>query len=238
LALDSFCAVGAKQSVEMNEASSDWQGNRGFLLPLLDPDVPLRAMARLLLAIGLNAKVPEIAGLATDVLIAAIDDGRLDAENLGASLRIVWQLRVQTWKYHPISDPAPRTDTFIFVKPTRWAKALADVAQSSPLHAGVIAWAVEHFLADESSASRTATSLLPFLELVREASVATGRAVSAGVRAFLGGLGTAGKTGRVVKDLLALRDVEGIPAMRQARARGLARRIERAERWMAWERTS
>jgi len=238
-ALESVCAFAARLSVESSEASSDWQENRGFLLPLLDPDVPLRPMARLLLAVALNAKLAEIAGLASDALIAAVDDGRLDADTLGESLRIVWQLRIEMWIYRPVNDPLSNTPhTVPLVKPSRWTKALGDVARASPLHASVIARAVEKFLVDAASESRTAASLLPFLELVRETSVETGRAVSPEARAFFGGLGTAGKTGRVVKHLLALRDMPAGPAMRQARMQALARHIERAERWMKWERSS
>jgi hypothetical protein len=194
-------------------------------------------MARLLLAVGLNSKLPEIAGLATDVIIAAIDDGRLDAETLGASLRIVWQLRIETWIYRPINDPLINTPHAVaFVKPTRWAKALGEVSRASPLHARVIARAVEIFLAGDASRPRQATSLLPFLELVKEASVETGRAVSLDLRDFLGCLGGTGKTGRVVKELLALTENPNAQALRNARTQALARRIERAERWMAWER--
>ena len=117
--------------VESSEQSSDWQGNRGFLRPLLDPDVPLRPTARLLLAIGLKAKLTEIAGLTTDVLIAAIEDGRLDADTLGASLRIAWQLRIEKPIYRPINHPlANATNAIAFVKPTRWAKALGEVARA------------------------------------------------------------------------------------------------------------
>ena len=52
--------------------------NRTLLEPLLDPDVPLKPMALMMLALGLAAKQPSENGLATDSLIAAIDDGRLD----------------------------------------------------------------------------------------------------------------------------------------------------------------
>ena len=60
--------------------------NRTLLEPLLNPDVPLKPMALLMLALGLAAKQPGENGLATDSLIAAIDDGRLDACKLGATL--------------------------------------------------------------------------------------------------------------------------------------------------------
>src|SRR5262249_26534799 len=128
--------------------------------------------------------------------------------------------------------------TVAFVKPTRWAKALGDVARSSPVHARGVARSIELFLADEASISRSAASLLPFLELLRETSVETGRAISAEARGFLGRLGTSGKTGRVIKDLMALRDLPESSALRAARMQALARRIERTERWMAWEQAA
>jgi hypothetical protein len=103
----------------------------------------------------------------------------------------------------------------------------------SQLWGRVVARAVEHFLADEASGLRTTAGLLPLLELLREASVESGRALSVEVRAYLGGLASAGRTGRVVKDLLALNDMPGAPAMRKALTQALARRIERAERWTA-----
>ena len=206
-ALESFFAVGAQQLVESSEATSDWQRSRGFLLPMLDPDVPLRPMARLQLALGLASKLPEIAGLATDVLAAAIEDGRIDAQTFGESLLVAWQLRVETWTYRPIDDPLRGVPTSEpFVKPLRWAKTLGDVARLSPLHAGVIAAALEQVLADETTGNRAPATVLPLLELVREASVESGRAVSAAVRTYLSNLATTGKTGRVVRELLALPD--------------------------------
>jgi hypothetical protein len=196
-------------------------------------------MARLLLALGLNAKLPEAAGLATDTLIAAIDDGRLDDQRLGESLRVAWRLRVGTRLYRPVNDPSfvtPPSDSL--VKPPRWAKTLGDVARTSVLHARVITRAVECVLTDEASATRTTTSLIPLLDLLRETSVETGRAVAEDARAYLLGLGTGGKTGRLVKHLLALREVPNTPALRKAQTQALASRMARAERWTAWERTS
>ncbi len=238
IALESFFAAGAHQLVEASEAATDWQGMRGFLVPLLDGDVPMRPMARLVLAVGLSVKQAEISGLATDVLVAAIDDGRVDGENLGGSLAIAWQLRIRTSMMphllnatvpmEPLSDP--------FVKPPRWAKALGDAARSSPLHAGVIARALEHVLADETFQNRSTASVLPLFELMREACVQSGRANSESFRAHLGGLASGGKTGRVIAELLALVEVPDAPARKKARTMALASRVARAERWMAWER--
>jgi hypothetical protein len=239
IALDSFCAAAAQQMIESSESSSDWQGNRGFLLPLLDPDVPLRPMARFLLSVCLNAKLPEVAGLATDVLIAAIDHRRLDAETLAESLCAAWRLRVETWTYIPVGAEAPATPPSVgLMKPARWAKALGEVSGSSLLHARLIAQAVEHVLADEATASRTIASLIPLLELLRETSVTTGRTVSTEARAYLGKIETGGKTGRVVRDLLALREIPNPTMWRKLAIQALARRITRAERWMKWEQFS
>jgi hypothetical protein len=233
-----FCACGAQQLLQAIESSSDWQGCRGYLQPLFDPDFPLGPMARLSLCLSLNAKLPEVAGLATDAIVAAIDDGRLDADTLGESLGNVWQATVETYLYGPKVDPYKNLKHLVpFVKPSRWVKGLGDVARISPMHARIIARAIEIFLAAETSPDRAPASLLPFLELLRETSVESGRAISADAHKYLSGLGTGGKTGRVVKELLALRDLPESPGMRNARILALARRIERAERWATCERS-
>jgi hypothetical protein len=238
-ALESFFATGVQQLVEASEASSDWKGMRGFLLPLLDPDVPLRPMARLLLAIGLNAKLPELSSLATDATVAAVADGRLDADSLGKSLRIAWQLRIETSTYVPVHHPSYDAPQSVgFVKPVRLAKALGDVARASPLHAGIVARALESVLADDASACRTTASMLLLLELLKEALVAAGWALSAPARAYFSGLGDSGKTGRVVGELLALSEVSGAPACGKRQTQALASRISRAGRWSAWEHGS
>jgi hypothetical protein len=234
IALESFFAAGAQLLVEASESDSDWQGNRGFVRPLLDPDVPLREMARLLLAIALNTKPAEIAGLATDALIAAIDDGRLDGNTLGDALRVVWRFRIESWIYRPANDPkAGMPHTVPFVKPSRWSKALADAAGASSHHARVIARAIEMFLADEASSERTSASILPFLELLRETSAASGRALSEEVRTYLTALRTSGKTGRIVAELLTLTESADPSMRRKSAIEVLANRIARAERWMA-----
>ena len=94
-ALESYFADGVKRLVRSGDNVTDGPKCRELLIPLLEPDVPLRPMARLLIAVGLAAKLPELAGLATDALIAAIDDGRIDAARLGESLRTVWRWEVR-----------------------------------------------------------------------------------------------------------------------------------------------
>jgi hypothetical protein len=74
--------------------------------------------------------------------------------------------------------------------------------------------------------------VIPLLELLREASVTCGRAVSAEVGAELETIGAAGRTCRVVKSLLELQEVSDSPIDRELAVQALAHRIARAERWM------
>ena len=239
LALESFCAQGAMEMLRFHESSTTWPWGLPFLLPLVDPDVPLRSMARLVMALGMNGGHPELAGLATDVLAAGIDDGRLDTETLGESLRLAWQLRVESGSDLPSARPSPDLpESAPIVKPVRWAKALGNAARISPLHARVIALAIEYVLMDEATKYSTTRSLVPLLELLKEAFSATGMAVSAEFRAYLGTVNAAGAAGRLVKDLLDLREVPDSPALRIAQTRPLAHRIARAQRWEARERAS
>ena len=193
-------------------------------------------MARLLIAVGLTAKVPELAGLATDALIAAIDDGRIDAARLGESLRTVWRWEVPRSTRETSQGPNKVEGSVGFARSNRWAKTLGDVARASALHAHVVACALEQVLADGATGRRASANVVPLLELLREASVTCGRAVSAEVRAYLETIGTGGRTGRVVKSLLELQDVPDSAKSRVLAVQALAHRITRAERWMTWER--
>jgi hypothetical protein len=173
------------------------------------------------------------------VLITAIDDGRLDAEALAESLCAAWRLQVEPLTYAPVGAAVPATPPSVgLMKPARWAKVLGDASGVSPLHARVIAQALENVLVDEATASRTTASLIPLLELLREASVKSGRTVSVKARAYLDKIETGGKTGRVVKDLLALGEVPNATMWRNLAMQALARRLVRAERWMSRERYS
>jgi Family of unknown function (DUF6493) len=230
-ALESFFADGSKRIVRLGDHVKDGPKCREFLTPLLEPDVPLMPMARLLIAVGLHAKLPELAGLATDVAIAAIDDGRIDAAQLGESLRTVWRWEAARSTREPSRGGKSAGSSVGFAKSNRWAKSLGDVIRASSLHAHVVACALEQVLADKVTGRRASASVVPLLELLREASVTCGRAVSAEVRAYLKKIGTSGKTGRVVKSLLELQDVPDLAKKRVLAVQALEHRIMRAERW-------
>jgi hypothetical protein len=123
-ALESFFADRLKRLVRSTDNVTDESNCREFLIPLLNPDVPLKPMARLLIGVGLTAKVPEITGLATDALIAAIDDGRIDAARLGESLRIVWRWEVRAPTRDTSRGPTKAESSVGVAKANRWAKTL------------------------------------------------------------------------------------------------------------------
>ncbi|MCC9606131.1 DUF6493 family protein [Blastopirellula sp. JC732] len=165
----------------------DWDGaewhNKTFLEPLLDPTTPLREIGLLLLAMCLGAKEPGEHGLATDIAIAAIEDGRLGSDNLGAIL----------------SQLVPSG----LIKPPRWAKTLADVARISALHGAVVHLALQQTLVgDASSLPRDYAKLMELLlqlSIERELSV-----THPDCRAMLESLKGSGKGPKLAKDLLKL----------------------------------
>jgi hypothetical protein len=184
--------------------------DRTYLQPLTDPDLPLKPMALLLLTLGLAAKQADEHGLATDGLIAAIDDGRIDGALFGGAMRSLLPTGL--------------------IKPSRWAKTLRDAARVSPLHALIVAHAVQHALGDELV--EPLQDMLALLELLKELLIEVGEPVSlTHMRVWLAGWKASGKTAKVVKDLLALTDSGDPSGRRGAALRALAQRIERAERW-------
>jgi hypothetical protein len=210
LCRESFFAAGADWLLGLECNPSVVRIYQPFLEELLDPDTPLGPMARLLLAGALSSIRPELQGLATDALIAAVDDGRMDGGRLGGTLHCLF--------------------TGGLVKPNRLAKALRDAARVSPLHARVAAQALERALVGSAERHR---DLHILLELLKELLIGIGERLSdPTVMTFLRGLKISGKTAKLVQDLLALPE-EPNPASRSlAASRALAGRVERAERWI------
>jgi hypothetical protein len=189
---------------------AEWS-NRTFLEPLLDPDVPLQPMALLMLALGLAAKDATESGMATDALIAAIDDGRLDGDNLGKTLGLL----------------APTG----LVKLTRWARPLSQAARISPLHARVIVHAIQVILG--CTATKAPKDLHALLEILKENLLDQGNVITlADARAVLENSKATGKTARLVKDLVNLKVQSDAESRRAAFLRALEQRIRRAESWV------
>jgi hypothetical protein len=150
LARDSYFAASASvclTNLDWHEAQ--WQ-NRTMLEPLLDAGTPLRIPGVLFLAGMLAAKEPGELGLATDIAILAIQDGRLGSDNLGLAMAELFWTGM--------------------IKPGRWQKSLTVVAQSSPMHSAVIQLALQRCFSKPSSKSLPKDSA-KLLELLYELSV-------------------------------------------------------------------
>ncbi len=207
------------QGMDAIGGNLDWWeahwADRAYLEPLTDPDLPLNSMGVVLLTLGLAAKQADVHGLAADALIAAIDDGRIDGARLGTAMRSLL----------PTS----------LIKPARWAKTLQDAARVSPLHARVVAHAIQHAIGEELV--EPPRDILALLELLKELLIEIGEPVSvAGTRTRLAGWKTSGKSAKVVKELLGLTESDDPSGLKVAAVRALANRIDRAERWSRHER--
>jgi hypothetical protein len=182
LARESFFAGALEtmaDNVDWGEAA--WQ-NKALLAPLLDSGVPLRAMGTRLLAVALAAKEPGEYGLATDVAIRAIEEGRLGADNLGQTL----------------AELLPTG----LIKPARWQKTLTDVARTSPVHTLVVQLAVQAAL--RGKPEKLPRDFGKLLELLHELSIELNQHIAdEDCRAFLRNL-KPGKTGALAKQLLNL----------------------------------
>lgn len=183
-------------------------GHRVFLEPLLDPDVPLGPMARLLLALGLAAKEPGESSLATDALIAAIDDARFDADRFGETLAYLWPM----------------------LKAARLAKTLGQAARVSRLHQHLICRALQASLrGDPTAAPRDLSAVL---ELLKESLIEGGEGITnSDARLYLKTIKASGKTARLVRDILGLANHPQPAQTRTILLHALRNRIERAESW-------
>ena len=153
--LHQFVDSNSKAAVVLGDNLDWWEArweNRTYLEPLVDPDVPLRPMALLVLAIGLAAKEPGEHGLATDAAIAAIADGRLDGTKLGSVMATLLPTGL--------------------IKAARWAKTLGEAARISPLHAEIVRAAIARSLRGQPRSYPK--DLHALVELLKELVVGTG----------------------------------------------------------------
>lgn len=131
----------------------------------------------------------------------------------------------------PTSISTPRCAPRWLAKSARLAKAFADAARVSLLHARVVVQAIPR-LAVGQSHSPLGFHLL--LEGLRELLVETGQRVDdAENRAGLEGLLTGGKTDWLVRHILAIEATNARSPRAVALARALWSRVKRVERWEA-----
>ncbi len=201
------CAGECLSNIDWSEAQ--WQ-NRTMLEPLLDSGTPLRKAGVLLLAGMLGAKEPGESGLATDIAIRAIDDGRLGSDNLGEALSLLL--------------------TSGLIKPGRWKKTLTEVAAASPVHSAIIQIALQQCFSDPAKELPKDSAKL--LELLYELSVDAGIPLtSESCRTFLASGTASGKSAKMAKSLLDLNGhPEGHDRLRSIREKAVERRLVAASR--------
>lgn len=196
-------------------SGAEWE-NHVFIELLLDPDVPLDDVGLRLLAIALNTKEARENALATDVLVAAIADGRVVGPELGAAMATFWD---------PVHDAVKWSQR---ATSSRWAKTLAAVARTSALHAEVVRRTIEAlFGAPPAAPSPDAHALLQlWLDLAVEADVAI---PDPKVLAAYGG-----KAKKLAAQLTALEGKQKSAHADEAHALALEGRRARAERHTRW----
>lgn len=183
--LESFFADGCHRIAgNLDWWEAQWH-HRAYLLPLLDPTVPVTAsqpMAVLLLALALAGKEPGQTALAVDALVHSFTEGRLDVAALGAQLRALLATSL--------------------VMARRCGKSLqAAVRADARLAAPVFDMLCEMLAAD---ADHPPKDLAALMELLLELALSTARTLPAPVRALIGRLPLGGKGRAVQKNLLAL----------------------------------
>ncbi|MES9859245.1 MAG: DUF6493 family protein [Candidatus Thiodiazotropha sp. 4PDIV1] len=152
--LEPFFCDGAR-SIDIDWSEAQWQVS-SYFSPMLEPDAPMNDMALLLLANGLGAVEPGQKGIATDVFIACINDGRLDINRLADCM----------------ADLLPTG----YIKVARWTKTLKDIASVSSIHLSAVVDLIQNMLRhDPDDAPR---DLGGMLELLYELLVASNGKIS------------------------------------------------------------
>jgi hypothetical protein len=163
-----------------------WEANwstRAYLESLLNPRTPLDTMGAMLIALGLGAKEPVESGLATDALIAAVAESRLDTAAIGDALI-------------EAADSGA-------IKFTRWAKQLEAVAKAGTLQAKAVFLAIEALLESAREANGRDFGALVVLEH-ELAHLAGLRLTRPDALRAIAKMNTGGKLGRAAKGLLEL----------------------------------
>ena len=192
-------------------SEAEW-GNKAFLEPLLDPDLPLGEMGTLVLCLGLSAKEPGEHGLASDALAGAIADGRVDGAKLAPTMA--------------------KLLTTAGIKPGRWAKVFSDVARISPLHLHVVQQILsETLVAAGKDLAKVPKDLHLILELLLELLAESNETVASQLRQLLESFPAGGKAAKTAKALLALPAGDNAAHRESVMEAALRNRVARGQRW-------
>jgi hypothetical protein len=202
--LDPFLSAGARIRTPQYNPSALFRQMTSLLEPLFDPDVPFTELARIVVASALSKEEPEVTGLAVDILIEMIRDGRCSGRELGEVM-------------HRMAG------TGLF-RPNRLAKHFDTVSRVSLLHTHVCAQIVQTACASTTQDRKDLHHLLgPLVEWL----TATGEEVNPEFRRVLTEI-TSGKARALAGKLLALKMCGDRHAILLD---ALAGRLERVKRW-------
>jgi len=161
---------------------------RFYFLPMALGFAPLQGRAHLLLAAGCLLSAPEVKSLVTDCLVRSIEERTLNTEHLGEKLGMLLHMEISM--------------------PKRVAAVLGEVARVSSLHNDAVRQILEYSLArnPEDSQIGTPRDLGAVLELLQSCALKARQPIgNAAARHYLGSLKPGSKTGKIAKELLALK---------------------------------
>jgi hypothetical protein len=209
-ARESYFANAARDLVDnVDWWEARWE-NKALLEPLLDPGMPLGTMSLLTLAVALASKEPGEYGLATDIAIGAMEQGRLVSGNFG-----------------PILAELLPTG---LLKLGRWHKTLSDIARVSAVHALTVQQSLQRTLRGEPD--KMPRDFAKLLDLLKELSIELGQPVSdEQSRAFLARVKATGRIGKIAKSLLDVANDDGFQSGRQLMLQALDLRRAAARRF-------
>ncbi len=158
-------------------------GDPAYLERFFDHAAPLGDDAYLLLALSLDDQRASVRTVATDVVIGALEDGRLDPASVGRQIG--------------------RLSSTGLVTPARWGQSLADVASAAPANRGAVMRCLEQAVA--VAEPRKPQDLLPLLELLETLALESATQVTdAAARTSLTRITGTSKTAETAGRLLAL----------------------------------
>jgi hypothetical protein len=207
-------------NVMLSIQKGQFWGSRDYLVPLLDADEPIGGAGLHFAALALGWAIVETAGLAEEIILAALGDGRLTGPELGAVLGSL------------LGQPA--------LSPNRWARTLGRIAEESVLHRAEVKAALERTLA-ASEPGGLERRTLKLLELLHGLALDSGEPVQdpdclERLRAASGdGAGPKAKKrskmSTLAHELVELEDTNQQDLDAAVGRQILRARIERAERW-------
>jgi len=179
--LESYFAEGAER-IDLTWSEAQWEVS-AYLEPLLDPDVEFGPMALLLLALALGSKEAGQKGLAAEILIAGVDDQRIDPAALGGCMGTLLPTGL--------------------VMAARWAATLGDVARVSTRHGLAVSSTAQYLLRGDSA--KAPRDLGKLLQLLHELLIQFDQRVEdEETRGYLKTMKRGGKAGKLAKAILEL----------------------------------